>query len=104
MAILISELREGHERREPEMTTAQDIKNAYKAAKVAKAASDSAIWNDSLTDAEFDEIIDAECEANDVLIDALVDFSKGIISRDDASNVVLRRFEQVGALVNRLAA
>lgn len=85
------------------MTSAQDIKNAYKAAKVAKAASDSAIWNDNMSDAEFDAIVDAECEANDILIAALIDFANGALNHDDASRIVLYRFEQVGALVNRLA-
>lgn len=86
------------------MTSAQEIKNAYKAAKVAKAASDAAISNEGITDAEFDAIIDAECEANDVLIAALIDFANGALNHDDASRIVLYRFEQVGALVNRLAA
>jgi hypothetical protein len=86
------------------MTTAKTIKSMYAIAKSAKMASEAATYDESISEEEFDAIIDAECEANDNLIDALVDFGNGILSRDDAAVVVLRRFESVGELISRLAA
>ena len=86
------------------MTTAKTIKNVYAVAKSAKEASEAAIHDDSISEAEFDAILDAECEANDNLIDALVDFGNGVLKREDAETVVLRRFERVGELIARLAA
>ena len=86
------------------MTNAKSIKSLYAIAKNAKMASEAAVHNETISEAEFDAIVDAECEANDALIDALVDFGNGALSRDDASLVVLYKFDKMGDLVARLAA
>jgi hypothetical protein len=86
------------------MTTAKSIKSLYAIAKNAKMASEAAVNNEAISEIEFDAIIDAECEANDALIDALVNFGNGALSRDDAERVVLYKFDRMGALIARLAA
>lgn len=86
------------------MPTADDVKRLYATARAAKEATDDAIRDESIEESEFDAILDAECEANDKLIDALVDFGRGMLCRDDAETVVLRRFDEVGNLVGRLAS
>ena len=85
-------------------TTAKNIKDAYKVAKARRAAAAAAVRNPLIEEDEFMAIVDAECEAYDVLIDALIEFSAGAITARDASNIVLSRFDKLGTLVERLAA
>lgn len=82
----------------------KNIKDAYTTAKARRAAAAAAVRNPFIEEDEFMAIVDAECEAYDVLIDALVEFSAGAITARDASDIVLRRFDKLGALVERLAA
>lgn len=80
------------------------IKSAYQAAKAAATAAKNAIGNETITDDEFDALCIAECEANDALVAELVKFANGALSERDASDLVLCKFDKLGALIARLAA
>ena len=84
--------------------TNTELKRIYRTAAKAKAASEAAIMNDAITEAECDAIVDAECDALDRLVDALMVFTMGQLTERDARNLAYSRFERVGELIARLAA
>lgn len=83
------------------MTKANEIKNLFNAYMAAKANT-IAMYN--ATDEEFDAALDAECEAQDTLAAALVEFTRGAISEKDANLMICRKESELASLINRLAA
>ena len=82
----------------------KELMKLHKKAAEAAEKSKAAAFDDSISEEEFDKLVDAECEAIDALVDALVEFAGGMLSHEDANRLALRKFDEVGALIKRLAA
>ena len=85
------------------MMTAAEIKRTFEKYETARLRTERMIWEDC-TEEEFDAACDAEFEAQDTFIEALVEFAGGQLTEEDVFWMLAMQHDRVADLVRRLAA